>query len=824
MPPTEVVNYAALKALNPANSGVAFVQGYTAEGDGGQGIFEWVAGSSLPDNDGTVLASTFSPPPDGRWIRQLDVRGVVHPEWFGFKGDGTDADYTRLEACFTALQDTSVFPQPVRIVLQARTYYLKGKRYQTADQKYQVRTFYLRAGQTLEGQGIDKTILASRTEDGDADVVIPAVMQYINSADGAVVRDLTIDCGFNQSSHQRTRCAISFYSAGVLVERVKAVNFGVGIVDSSTKCPECFVIGLTSTSAGAALGTIRECVITQPGTQPDPGYAIAEITCLLVSGGGKDPNGNPVLGNGGAIVGNHLLGIPWEKSTSPTAQPSCPHLITVCSCHGTLIADNEAISCDGVGVYIVSWTDSDVVVRNNRLLGMNTGVMVGVFSAEIHASYSLIPYHIRTRIEDNLIVVGRTSAPIENNTFAGIFLVSDETIDTNVRLQGIQMSRNVIRANKLSLGGGDYIYPRGIYLSVATVAGPSGPVLNYQAITISDNLLEVPDFSVQDVYQSNWYTNWPGNAYENALVFFPGYHYQDQNTLIFAQLRIHNNRNLAGVDLRLKATHTFYLPGKTIFNYWGIGTNRTARFRAPAFNGRAGVFYDEFIGQLPRSALGWVDASSSGAEVTTPASGDLDPAHPGIAKAIVHQGTGTFVPARLKYGSTTLSLQGNLTHSFEFAVRRSHRIDVSSEDYECRIGLLGEGDDGVFFNIKYDELWDYIAGRSAKNFYRAWAINGAARANFWLTSDEDLPSPPSPHFFGWHRCRIDVVPSPTPGVSLEARFFYQGILLGIARNAGTSNPVPTDALYFGFRVQKVGAGTTSQDRFLLVDYFQHQVY
>jgi hypothetical protein len=61
-------------------------------------------------------------------------------------------------------------------------------------------------------------------------------------------------------------------------------------------------------------------------------------------------------------------------------------------------------------------------------------------------------------------------------------------------------------------------------------------------------------------------------------------------------------------------------------------------------------------------------------------------------------------------------------------------------------------------------------------------------------------------------------------VSLEARFFYQGILLGIARNAGTSNPVPTDALYFGFRVQKVGAGTTSQDRFLLVDYFQHQVY
>jgi hypothetical protein len=553
---------------------------------------------------------------------------------------------------------------------------------------------------------------------------------------------------------------------------------------------------------------------------------------LLVSGGGKDPNGNPVLGNGGAIVGNHLLGIPWEKSTSPTAQPSCPHLITVASCRGTLIANNEAINCDGVGVYIVSWTDYDVHVRDNRLLGVNTGIMVGLFSAEIHASYSLIPYHFRTRIEHNVIVVGRTSAPTENNTFCGILLVSDETSDTNVRLQGIQITRNVISAKKLSLGGENYLYPQGIYLSLATVAGPLGaPVLNYQGITIAGNLLEVPDYSLQDVYQSQWYTNWPGTAYENALVFFPGYRYQDQNSLVFAQIKVHGNRNLAGTDMRVKATHTFYLPAKTIFNYWGISSNRRARFKAPAFNGRAGLFYDEFLGILPRSALGWVDASSAGADVIAQ---DLDdpsveekPKHPGIAKVIVHQGTGTLVPALYKYGTTTLTLQGNLTHSFEFAVRRSDRIDSAATDYECRLGLLGAGDNGVFFNVKYDQLWDYVAGSAAYNFYRAWAISGSDRANFWLTADEgsrSVTNPASPHFFGWHACRIDVVPNPTPGVTIEARFYYEGVLLGIARNTDTFRPVPTDSLSFGFRVQKLGSGIISAERFLLVDYFQHQIF
>jgi hypothetical protein len=62
-------------------------------------------------------------------------------------------------------------------------------------------------------------------------------------------------------------------------------------------------------------------------------------------------------------------------------------------------------------------------------------------------------------------------------------------------------------------------------------------------------------------------------------------------------------------------------------------------------------------------------------------------------------------------------------------------------------------------------------------------------------------------------------------VSLEARFFYDGIPVWVAQNkTGQNPPIPTDSLFIAFRVKKVGLVAPPADRFLLVDYFQHQLY
>jgi hypothetical protein len=593
------------------------------------------------------------------------------------------------------------------------------------------------------------------------------------------------------------------------VERVKAVNFGVGIVDSSTKCPECFVIGLTSTSAGAALGTIRECVITQPGTHTDlPAYGVAENTCLMVQG-----LSDTTIGNGGAIVGNRFLDIPWDHTTSGAFQPSCPHLITVANCRGTLIADNEAINCDGVGVYIVSWTDENVVIRNNRFLGTNVGVHLGVVASELT---SCPGQHTGTRVENNLIVVGRNQAPTDG-TFCGLFLSNDIITGTEIRLRNLCFCQNFVRAAKLDKGGGKYLYPKGIYLRL-----DNGSNLNYQAIEFSQNLLEVPDFDPDEVH-----ANSIGTPYENAMVFWPAYRYRDTSAKIPRQLKIHGNRNLAGSELRLKAFIDWYEGSPPVYartdNYWGIGSNRTARYKAPVFNGRAGLFYDEFLGALPRSSLGWVNPGDSSLVVAVPG----EAGHPGIVKVRVTTTT-PFAPTFYKYGSNTISLDGNLTHSIEFAVKRSDMLTANGRyDYECRMGLIGSGDVGVYFNVHNTALTDrLVPSTTSYNVFRAWAWSPASHVDFYFTSDEPVdPDPAYPaRFFGWHRCRIDLVPNPTDGVTLEARFFYDGIPVGVAQNRiGGDNPIPTDSLFLGFRVQKV-ANDIADERFLLVDYFQHQIF
>lgn len=57
-----------------------FVAGYRSDSDGGGGIFEWIPGTTIATNLGTVFASKY-PGAVGRFKRQYD--GALHLEWFG---------------------------------------------------------------------------------------------------------------------------------------------------------------------------------------------------------------------------------------------------------------------------------------------------------------------------------------------------------------------------------------------------------------------------------------------------------------------------------------------------------------------------------------------------------------------------------------------------------------------------------------------------------------------------------------------------------------------------------------------------------------------
>lgn len=66
------------------NGETRYIQGGASEGDGREGMFRWVSGATVTDDNGVVLAAT-----GGRWHRIFEI---VSLKYFGWKGDGTNCD------------------------------------------------------------------------------------------------------------------------------------------------------------------------------------------------------------------------------------------------------------------------------------------------------------------------------------------------------------------------------------------------------------------------------------------------------------------------------------------------------------------------------------------------------------------------------------------------------------------------------------------------------------------------------------------------------------------------------------------------------------
>ncbi len=84
-----VVTYDDLRALTGANGTVVAVEGRTANGDGGAGLFVWDALETAADDGGTLLTPVGSPA-SGRWLRIFS--GDMDLRWWGAKMDNATDD------------------------------------------------------------------------------------------------------------------------------------------------------------------------------------------------------------------------------------------------------------------------------------------------------------------------------------------------------------------------------------------------------------------------------------------------------------------------------------------------------------------------------------------------------------------------------------------------------------------------------------------------------------------------------------------------------------------------------------------------------------
>jgi hypothetical protein len=720
----------------------------------------------------------------------VDVRGAVHAEWFGFKGDGSTGDTDRLQLCLTKLG---------RVRLLAKTYVITAQ-------------VTLSTGYVIEGQGMDKTKIVFQA--ADVGNFMPAFNVAFGigtppppiPADNVVIRDLTIDCYHTRagSTSTVTRGAIQVYGANFRVERVKAVNFGVG---TSTLTQECFVIIAYGWGSSRALGTIQDCVVTQPGTHTSVPGSIAEITCLGLGGQGS---ASDTLGLGGRILRNRVLDIPYIVSQGPY-QPSTPHAITISNCIGTEIADNEIINCDGVGVYVGSWTDENLVIRNNRMIGINMGVALGIAPWPVNTP---APNHSGTKILENLIDLGVNKGLPPDTGLTGVsFYIAGLTGVTTTLLKDIYVQRNFIRGQKVT--GVDYI-PVGVDMNLNTMI--------FENIRIEDNTLEIPDPDDRSVLIGGVSYPYGFNAgYENCIVYWPSSNYYTDNHGVFpppvrawSKIKVHGNRNLAGTDVRLKV---YEAPGEDANHnpisppgfFWGPFSQRKARFKAPNFSRRAVVLYDEFIGSLPRSALGWTSVLANGGSLGEGTAYDHAPGVISLNTGTAADGQATL---RLPNAPFVFASGAGVAQIVEFRAARSAG-NAPGEDYDYALGLRKSDET--------DAIWFRASGQDTGEAFYAYTrlagndvFVGQSNMKSWGPSDPG----------NWFTFRIELVPNPTPEISLEARFFLNWRWIGSARNdvaGGGVTQVPTGPLEFAFKVHRLPVGIPTVSRSLLVDYFQHQV-
>ena len=91
-----IENIAKLRLRKGTAHSKVYVLGYYTENDRGGGNFYWNSSSTATEDNGFIIKVTGVT--TGRWIRIIED-GVLYPEFYGAKGDGTTDDYNAVRAC-----------------------------------------------------------------------------------------------------------------------------------------------------------------------------------------------------------------------------------------------------------------------------------------------------------------------------------------------------------------------------------------------------------------------------------------------------------------------------------------------------------------------------------------------------------------------------------------------------------------------------------------------------------------------------------------------------------------------------------------------------
>jgi len=501
--------------------------------------------NTQPPDGGTVFAAEAVP---GRFVRQLDAQSDAYAEWFGAYGDGDSADphddQAAINACLASLG---------RVKLLAKTYGVRGK-----PTHYNPQATYnaidLGPRYRIEGSGRDQTTIRLLT--GTNPCGTGPAENYFNvlgnrafheSADYAVVRDLTIDCNFDGQDKHTTINAIGVRGGGVLVERCHFRGYGTGRHPEGSS-REAFVIHQTlvykDPTGCRQAATYRDLLFTDPGHNPTLEAPLGEITHITLGGAnnfndlswimpkGKDPDFDPANGGEnernwwpsyGGLVENCVI---RDEPYTPSEQSCFLHGITYGDCIGLTIRNNRIENFEGVAVYVMSWWNRDITIVDNEFLNVTMGISL---EAKGDDNVPLqMPSHTNVLFARNKITLGH---PIHDPWSPRGVNFYGTTPGGDVRMDNIVVRDNTIEGTAYVNAKGAHICPIGINIQILHA--------RYHNLVFENNRLNLPDF-----IESVWV---PQEPYALSMVYFPLARWEED--MRTGNVTYRNNTNPEGKEL-----------------------------------------------------------------------------------------------------------------------------------------------------------------------------------------------------------------------------------------------------------------------------------
>lgn len=546
-PVSTVLSVAAMVTLpTPADGDYVILRGYHQPGDDGGGVFRYEPTNTEPADGGTILKARAAV---GRYVRVLDRQGEPLAEWYGARGDGDSAEpHDDQDAINTCLNRFG------RVKLLAKIYGVRGKPAHY-DPNITYNAIDLGPGFRIEGSGRDGTtikLLDGSNPKGSAPgnnyFSVIANRRFHESADYAVVRDLTVDCNFDGQNKHTTIHALSMRGGGGLVERANLRGYGTGRHPETGSSREAFVVNQTLVYKDAdgcrQAATFRDLDFTDPGHNGDVGGQVAEITHIGIGGAqnfgnyswilpkGHDPDFDPANDGEnennwwpsyGGLVERCTI---HDESYDPAVQQSPLHGITYSNCIGMVVRSNRVTDFEGAGVYVMSWWNRDTTITGNEFANVSSGLALQIKGKDGTSIQN--PRHENVRFEGNTV---KLCAP-KHHRWApvGVQLYGQD-------LKGIRFKNILVRGNRIA--GQRYVdaqgedrFPLGISVQILRA--------NYENLVFEDNTIVVPDYPPS--------AHVPQQPYSMSMRFFPLARWEQDSRS--GNVIFRGNRNENGDQLR----------------------------------------------------------------------------------------------------------------------------------------------------------------------------------------------------------------------------------------------------------------------------------